>query len=78
MAATAEIQHSFREVCMRYVGVARDQGWETTWTVEESLGEMAGALPYLALDPEWGGDHVPVWADLVVAPSAGEPEAEPA
>lgn len=26
MAATAEIQHSFREACMRYVGVARDQG----------------------------------------------------
>lgn len=24
MAATAEVQHCFREVCMRYVGVARD------------------------------------------------------
>jgi hypothetical protein len=43
MAAIAEVQHSFREACMRYVGVARDQGWETTWTVEGSLGEMMGA-----------------------------------
>lgn len=46
--------------------------------MEGSLREMVGALTYLTFDPEWGGDHTPVWADLVGAPSAGEPEAEPA
>lgn len=60
LAAPAEVQHSFREACMRYMGVARGQGWETAWTVEGSLGEMVGALVDLALDPEWGGDHSPV------------------
>lgn len=40
------------EACVRYVGVAGDQGWETAWTAEGSLGEMVGALVYLALDPE--------------------------
>lgn len=59
------------EACMRYVGVTRDQGWETTWTVEGSLGEMVGALTYLALDPEWGGGHIPVWAELVGVPLLG-------
>lgn len=71
MAAAAEAQHSFREVCRRYVGVARDQGWKTIWTVGGSLRDIAGALEDLALDPEWGGDHVPVWADLVRAPLLG-------
>lgn len=52
VAATAEVQHSFSEACVRYVGVAGDQGWETAWTAEGSLGEMVGALVYLALDPE--------------------------
>lgn len=54
MAVPAEVQHSFREACMRYVGVAGGQGWETAWTVEGSLGEMVGALVVLALDPESG------------------------
>ncbi|EGV98059.1 hypothetical protein I79_006857 [Cricetulus griseus] len=53
MAATPVAQHSFREAYMRYMGVARDQGWETTWTVEGFLREMAGALTYLALEPKW-------------------------
>lgn len=47
-----KVQHSFSEACVRYVGVAGDQGWETAWTAEGSLGEMVGALVYLALDPE--------------------------
>lgn len=50
MAATAVAQHSSREAYMRYVGVARDQGWEKHG---RSLRNMAGALMYLALEPEW-------------------------
>lgn len=34
VAATAEVQHSFSEACVRYVGVAGDQGWGTAWTAE--------------------------------------------
>lgn len=44
MAAKAIAQHSFREPYMRYMGVTRDRGWGTTWTVEGFLREMAGAF----------------------------------
>lgn len=74
MAATAEVQHSFREACVRYVGVARDQGWDTTWTVEGSLGSWwePSCIWLLTLSGE------ETMSQSCGGPSAGEREAEPA